>query len=134
MMITAIRGSERMEIRSNDYSVGFDPLTQTVNLQGTLRLVGAEEYEPITQLLGDAAARLAHGATPKEPRSKLTLNLKGLQFLNSSGINMLSKFVIKMRQQEKIQLIVIGNGAIAWQSKSLKNLQRLMPSLQLELE
>lgn len=124
-MIAAIRGSERMEIQSNDYSVGFDPLTQTVNLQGTLRLVGAEEYEPITQLLGDAAAR---------SRSKLTLNLKGLQFLNSSGINMLSKFVIKMRQQEKIQLIVVGNGAIAWQSKSLKNLQRLMPSLQLELE
>lgn len=123
--MTCTRGSERMEIRSKDYSVGYDATTQTVNLQGTLRLAGAEEYEPITKLLEDAAAQAL---------SKLTLNLRGLQFLNSSGINMLSKFVIKVRQQGTLQLVVLGNQTTPWQGKSLKNLQRLMTSLHLELE
>lgn len=123
-MMTCTRGSERMEIRSKDYSVGYDPDTQTVHLQGTLRLAGSEEYAPISQLLEDAA----------QPLTKLTLNLQELQFLNSSGINMLSKFVIKVRQKGNLQLIVVGNRSIPWQGKSLKNLQRLMPSLQLELE
>jgi hypothetical protein len=124
-MMIGTRGSERMEIRAKDYSAGYDATTQTVSLQGTLRLAGAEEYAPITQLLEDAAA---------QPLSQLTLNLRGLQFLNSSGINMLSKLVIKVRQRGNIQLVILGNNTIPWQGKSLKNLQRLMPSLQLELE
>jgi len=42
--------------------------------------------------------------------------------------------VIKVRQQKNIQIAVKGSNRIPWQGKSLKNLQRLMPSLQLELE
>jgi Uncharacterized conserved protein len=42
--------------------------------------------------------------------------------------------VIKVRQQKNIQIAVKGSKTIPWQGKSLKNLQRLMPSLQLELE
>ena len=123
--IVPIQGSQRMEIQSRDYSVGYDAASGTVNLQGTLRLAGTEEYAPITQLLEDAAA---------QQLSKLTLNLRQLQFLNSSGINMLSKFVIKIRQQRTTQLVILGSQVIAWQGKSLKNLQRLMPNLKLELD
>jgi hypothetical protein len=41
--------------------------------------------------------------------------------------------VIKVRQQGNIQMVLQGSKNIPWQGKSLKNLQRLMPSLQLEL-
>jgi hypothetical protein len=84
-----------------------------------------EEYEPFVQLLDDVA--------DSEPPT-ITLNLRNLRFLNSSGINVLSKFVLKVRQKQTIQMVVQGSKSIPWQGKSLKNLQRLMPSLQLELE
>lgn len=114
-----------MEIKTEDYSVYYDQSTQTTLFQGSLRLGGMEEYEPIVNLLNNIANT--------EP-SKITLNLRGLEFLNSSGINVLSKFVIKVRQKGNIHMIVLGSNNVPWQGKSLKNLQRLMPTLQLVLE
>ena len=114
-----------MEIKSKDYSIWYDPITTTVSCQGSLRLNGTEEYAPIVQLLNDLANQ--------EP-STITLNLQNLEFLNSSGINVLSKFVMKVRQKGNIKMVVQGSNTIPWQGKSLKNLQRLMPSLQLELK
>jgi hypothetical protein len=114
-----------MEIKSDDYLVTYNPEATTVAFEGLLRLSGMDEYAPIVGLLNEIAA--------KNP-SRLTLDLRSLQFLNSSGINMLSKFVLRVRQQDKIQVIVRGSNEIPWQSKSLKNFQRLMPTLELEFD
>ena len=40
-----------MEIKTKDYSVWYDPVAKTINCQGSLRLIGTEEYAPIVQLL-----------------------------------------------------------------------------------
>lgn len=112
-----------MEIKTEDYGMGYDPTTETVSCHGSLRLNGIEEYTPIVQLLNDVL-----DSTPPT----ITLDVRNLEFLNSSGINVLSKFVIKVRQSGTTQMVVQGSKAIPWQGKSLKNLQRLMPSLQLE--
>lgn len=114
-----------MYIKTNDYSIGYDLDAKTITCQGTLRLIGMEEYAPIVELLDLAIAQ--------QP-DKITLNLQNLQFLNSSGINVLSKFVLKVRQQGNIEIAIQGAKNIPWQTKSLKNLQRLMPSLQLYWE
>jgi hypothetical protein len=114
-----------MEIKAEDYTVSYDTATATVSCQGSLRLSGMEEYAPIVQLLNNVA--------DQEPLT-ITLNLQKLEFLNSSGISMLSKFVLKVRQKKNIQMLVQGSKGIPWQGKSLKNLQRLMPSLELELK
>ncbi len=113
-----------MEIKTKDYGICYDPSTATVSFVGSLRLSGAEDYAPIVQLLGEVA--------DVEP-AKITLNVQQLEFLNSSGINMLSKFIIEVRKKARVQMVVQGSQRIAWQGKSLKNLQRLMPGLQLEL-
>ena len=113
-----------MEIKTEDYSVFCDDLTDTITCQGSLRLSGMEEYEPIVNLLNQLV--------DQEPL-KITLNLQQLEFLNSSGINVLSKYVIRVRQKGTIKMVVQGSKTIPWQGKSLKNLQRLMPALQLEL-
>ena len=113
-----------MEIKTEDYQICYDIATGTVNFVGSLRLSGPEEYAPIVQLLGNVA--------DVEP-TKITLNLQQLEFLNSSGINMISKFIIEMRKKTVVQMAVQGSQRIAWQGKSLKNFQRLMPALQLEL-
>ena len=114
-----------MEIKTQHYSIYYDKLTETAVFNGSLRLSGIEEYDPIVQLLNDLA---------EQQPSTITLNLRQLEFLNSSGINVLSKFVIKVRQKGNIHMVVLGSNNVPWQGKSLKNLQRLMPSLDLVLE
>ena len=114
-----------MEIRTENYSIYYDKLTQTAIFNGSLRLSGMEEYDPIVKLLNEVA--------DTQP-STITLNLRELDFLNSSGINVLSKFVIKVRQKGNIHMVVLGSNNVPWQGKSLKNLQRLMPSLDLLLD
>jgi anti-anti-sigma factor len=113
-----------MEIKADTYCVHYNTTNETVIFEGSLRLNGMEEYAPISDLLDSVVE--------KEP-NKIVLNLKDLKFLNSSGISMLSKFIINVRKKQNINMIVIGTEANPWQSKSLKNLQRLMPSLTLEL-
>ncbi len=114
-----------MTIQGDDYEIQYVPDTNEVIFQGSLRLSGAEEYQPIVDLLEDLIA-----AQPNH----ILLDLRALDFLNSSGINVLSKFVINVRKRNTIDVTVKGAKAVPWQSKSLKNLQRLMPSLKLEIE
>ena len=113
-----------MEVKGNNYHVIYNPTTATVILQGTLRLRGLAEYDPIIQLLNDVV-----GQKPET----ITLDLQQLRFLNSSGINILFRFVINVREQAASKLFVRGSSQIPWQQKSLINLQRLMAGAQLEL-
>lgn len=112
------------EIKGEDYIVKYDPESATVNFEGELSLGGPSEYEPITTLLNDVA---------KTNPATMTLNLRQLGFLNSSGISMLSKFVMGLRKQKGTQLIVLGSNDQPWQGKSLQNLVRLLPGLKLEV-
>lgn len=112
-----------MNIQDENYKICFDPETQVVEFYGSLRLNGMAEYSPIFDLLNHASTQ--SGQT-------LTLDLRNLDFLNSSGIAMLSKFVIGVRNGE-LKLNVLGSSAVPWQGKSLTNLKRLMPNLTLEI-
>jgi hypothetical protein len=113
-----------MKIMQDTYCVDYDSKSTTVIFKGSLRLSGTEDYSPIAELLGDVA---------QQNHSLITLDLQGLEFLNSSGISMISKFVINLRKQNISQLLIKGSDNIPWQAKSLKNLQRLMPNLTLEI-
>jgi hypothetical protein len=111
-----------MEIKTDEYRIEYSPEISMVSCKGSLRL-GGDEYKPITEWFEQIA--------DTEP-PRIILNLKELEFLNSSGISMLSKFVITVRHKKNIEMLVQGSNDIPWQGKSLKNLQRLMPSLNLE--
>ena len=123
--INAMTSSDPFEIKDPDYSVQYDPKTQTVTFRGELQLSGMDDYTPIITLLDDAIAQ--------EPAT-LTLDLRELEFLNSSGINMLLRLVIKVRDRTQMQLMVQGAEKVSWQSRSLQTLKRLMPRLDLRLE
>ena len=116
---------EIKDFKTEDYQVYYKQEAQTIVLSGSLRLSGLEETNPVVKLLNDVL---------DENPENLIFDLRDLEFLNSSGINMLSKFVIKVRQKQNISLKILASTDIPWQGKSLKNLQRLLPSLQLELE
>jgi len=114
-----------MDIAHADYQVRYDEADGVVTCQGSFRLRGGEEYQPILELLIKAA-----DAMP----DMLTLDVRELRFLNSSGINMLSKFILQVRKHKVSQVVVRGNASFPWQTKSLKNFQRLLPGLQLEID
>lgn len=110
------------DILGEEYSVRYDAAIATVFFEGSLSLVSVEDFAPINALLEAALM----GATPK-----LILNLCQLEFLNSSGISVLSRFVIKARSQAHKAFIVQGSETVIWQKRSLRNLQRLMPAMEL---
>ncbi|HBE19108.1 MAG TPA: hypothetical protein DEG17_18205 [Cyanobacteria bacterium UBA11149] len=112
------------EIKTQDYTIQYNPESVTFTFQGELSLGGPAEYEPIAKLLEDVANQ--------QPPS-ITLNLKKLAFLNSSGISLLSKFAIGVRKRKTIKVLIQGSSDIPWQEKSLANLEKLLPSLKLEL-
>lgn len=115
-----------MEIKSQDYSVIYHQDSAAVTCEGSFLLSGSEEYLPILQLLNDAA--------DQQSGKSLTLDLRKLEFLNSSGINTFTKFVINVRNKAAVQLTVRGYENIPWQVRLLKNLQRLMPTLTMQLD
>ncbi len=114
-----------MEIKTEDYSITYDADATTIFCKGSL-LLASEEYEPILQLLNTAAEQQSD--TP------LTLDVKELEFLNSSGINTFTKFVINVRRKQKPPLVAVGYADLPWQDRLLKNMRRLLPSLKIRLE
>lgn len=115
---------DAQEIKGEDYIIKYDPTSETVIFIGELSLGGPREYESIATLLNEVV---------KNNPEIMTLNLKELSFLNSSGISMLSKFVMGLRKHKGTQLVVLGSIDQPWQGKSLQNLVRLLPGLKLEV-
>ncbi len=113
------------QIKSDEYTVEYDSETHSVAFRGTIRLQTSDDYAPITELL-----QRAHEAAAS---TRMTLDFRQLQFLNSSGISMISKFVIGARKQDRVTMVVLGNREIYWQQKSLGNLQKLWPKVQIEI-
>ncbi|MBE9066119.1 hypothetical protein IQ260_05590 [Leptolyngbya cf. ectocarpi LEGE 11479] len=113
------------EITGKDYVVHHNADTVTTTFQGELALGGPQEYASINELLTEVANGDA---------DVITLDFRTLSFLNSSGISMLCKYVLALRKKQDIQLVILGSHDIPWQRKSLRNLQKFLPSLRLDLE
>jgi hypothetical protein len=114
-------------LNGEDYSVQHDPATHTILFVGSIRLQSMEDYQPIQELL--QAATVA-----TEPGVIVSLDFRHLRFLNSSGINTVSRFVIEERKKARNTLKVLGSQDIYWQQKSLTNLQRLWPKILIEIQ
>lgn len=93
--------------------------------RGSIRLSGQDEYEPLMALLCRAIA---------EQEASVLLDLRELQFLNSAGLYMLSQFVVRVRDAARAELAIVAAKGVFWQTKSLKNMPRLMPALRLTFE
>ena len=137
--------TDEMEIVGEHYRIVYNPATTTISCQGTLRLYGASGYISLEEFKKSQTSRQQHNNSGmysslmdlfnkvlKQHPATITLDLHKLKALNSSGINVLSKFVINARDQGVSQLIVQGTRQFPWQSKVLSNLQRLMPDIILE--
>ncbi|MEM7556799.1 MAG: DUF6272 family protein [Cyanobacteria bacterium P01_A01_bin.84] len=123
--VEIIPSSQSLEMRNENHLVSYDGETREINFTGKVRLRGMEEYREMLKFLND----IVDTGIPE-----LTINIKNLELLNSSGIDMLSKFVIGIRKSKSIQLTIIGSEKMSWQEKCLKNFKRLMPGMTLKFE
>jgi hypothetical protein len=110
-----------IEINTPDYRVWYDETRNTIAMEGSFRLNGPL-YTPIREMLENILA---------QKPAALRLDLTELKFLNSSGINVLAKFAILVRNEGNTALSVVGSQKIPWQEKSLPNLKKLHPALEL---
>ncbi|EJZ16940.1 hypothetical protein NE852_26865 (plasmid) [Rhizobium sp. Pop5] len=111
-----------MEISDENFRVWAEQ--NQVYFDGVFRLAGPDAYAPIYSLISG----ILHGG-----HKQVTFNLTGLEFLNSSGINLLAKLTIEARKIGDLLLVVKGTHLYPWQAKSLPNLKKLHPSLDLRL-
>lgn len=109
------------EIIDSNYAVNYD--AGTVTCKGYFRLRGAEEYAPIMNLLSQVA---------EQKLPEVTLDVSDLEFLNSSGINTLSKFVLQLRKSGDVKLTIMASDHYPWQKKSLRNFQKLLPGTDIQ--
>jgi hypothetical protein len=105
-----------MQLNGEDFSIVFDNNKNVVDFSGSIRLESMNEYQKIAQFLLD----IHELSLPN-----LTLDFKKVEFLNSSGIAMLCKFILDVKKIDKMDILVIGNEKILWQKKSFSNLKLL---------
>jgi len=111
-------------IKGESFEVRLMDDSSTVVFKGALRLTGMEDYAPILEMLKETLATECQA---------VVLDLRELDFLNSSGITMFSRFVIEARDRARVNLQFLASEAVPWQARSLKNLQRLMPAITVEV-
>ena len=111
-------------IKGETFEIHLEESNNTVLFKGALRLSGMEDYAPILEMLE---------LTLLDPPKPIVLDLRELDFLNSSGITMLSRFVIEVRNRPGVDLYCFASESVVWHARSLKNLQRLMPALMIRL-
>ena len=92
-----------------------------------MRLSSPEDYAPIQALMKQVLEAAEANA------GRVDLDLMGLEFLNSSGINLFAKFTIEVRNRGGVGLGVRGSARIPWHAKSLPNLKKLFPALDLQI-
>jgi hypothetical protein len=113
-----------MELRGEDFVITYNESRNAVEFFGTLRLRDSADYKPLTEMLENAL---------RNAKESMILDFRSLQFLNSAGINTISRFVITARTSDTVQLRVMGNEEISWQQKSLRNLQKLWAKVSIEI-
>jgi len=111
-------------INGESFEIRLEEENSTVFFKGALRLSGTEDYRPILEMLKGTLAN---------PTAPIVLDFRELHFLNSSGITMFSRFVIEARDHAGISLHFLASELVPWHARSLRNLQRLMPSLEIRM-
>ena len=114
-----------MKFTGDDFNIMFNNSENKVVFTGSMRLWDAEEYGKINRFLLDVyELNIPH----------MILDFHELEFLNSAGINMLCKFVLQAKNENKMPVKIFGNKSILWQVKSFNNLKLLWRDINLEFK
>lgn len=111
-----------MLIDNHDFAIDVSAPDHAV-VSGVLRLPSPAAYEERLQPIREALQN-ANGA--------YTIDISGVQFLNSSGITGLSRLVLLARSK-KTPLVLVGSNKISWQAKTLRPISRLYDKVDVQM-
>ncbi len=110
-----------MELQGDKFRITYNAESATVTCAGTVDMRGKTDINKVVELL------LTMWLLEHSSDSVITLDVKELEFLNSSGITSVGGFIIKIRNKGGIRLAVRCSDNYSWQARSMKGLQKLMP-------
>ena len=90
-------------IHGESFDIRLEEENSTVLFKGALRLCGTDDYAPILDMLKE---------TLTSPAMPIVLDLRELDFLSSSGITMLSRFVMEARDRPGIDVQVLASETV----------------------
>jgi hypothetical protein len=111
-----------LKIEGDNFKIWYKKEDQIIYFEGSLRLWDPSEYSEIRKFMLNI-----HDLG----MDSLTLDLSNLEFLNSSGISMLCKFVFEIKKSNRLSITLIGKNEIMWQQKSLHNIKKLWDRIEL---
>ncbi len=109
-------------LQGDDYTIQYNLESRVITFEGELALCEFQDCQPIIDFLNHI---LESGL------EKITLDVRGLHFLNVSGITMLSQFVMSCQSKTWLNLVILGNQEVFWQDKSLNKFQKLLSDLEI---
>ena len=111
-----------MIIKTEDYTINAQQLNHVL-ISGSMRLPSPLSYEKPFSIIKSSL---------EEATDILTIDLKALEYLNSSGLTSFARIIIKARSNNK-PIKIILNKSIPWQTKTLLSLNKLWDQLFFEL-
>lgn len=111
-------------LNAGDAAITYNNSESSITFEGSLRLANMKEYSVVSDFLEKS----------KETSEKhLTLDLKSLEFLNSSGITTLSLFILNCKKEGNPQITILGSESWPWQQKSIANFKKLWNDVEIDI-
>lgn len=107
---------------AGESSITFHEAESLLTFDGSMRLANMKEYDVVAEFLRESSE-----SSPTE----LTMDLRSLRFLNSSGITTLSLFILSCKKNGNPQITVLKNDSISWQQKSVTNFKKLWDDVEI---
>jgi hypothetical protein len=114
--------------------IAHERITCTVAEEGDgakLTFSGSIDMEDPSIILDPFFEQIHKGAvSSKIPQ--VTLDVKALEFLNSSGIKAFAKWIMKLQtvpEGDRYKILILQNKDISWQTTSLPTLTFLIPGI-----
>ena len=108
---------------AGESTITYEETNSLLVFDGSMRLANMQEYDVVAEFLKES--------TDSSP-TDLTLDLRSLRFLNSSGITTLSLFILTCKKHGNPQITVLKNDNISWQQKSITNFKKLWDDVEIK--
>ncbi len=108
---------------AGESTITFEETESLLVFEGSMRLANMKEYDVVTDFLKESSE-----TSPQN----LTMDLRSLKFLNSSGITTLSLFILTCKKNNQPQITVLKNDNISWQQKSVTNFKKLWDDVEIK--
>lgn len=113
-----------MNYVQDSYKLKYDVLEQQINFEGTLRPYQYKDNEKFHNYLIDIYKKVS---------GTLKLNFRKLRYINSIGIKGLIDFINYAKENNKVNLKVIGSNIITWENCTLPNIVKLWDKIEFEV-